>query len=120
MTLLQPEVLAVRRGDQDSEQVILDLHVPAGLAHFPGHFPGLPILPGVVQVDWAVRHAREHFALTGGFTALENVKFQALVLPDAQLELTLTWDAGKSRLEFVFATRQRKYSSGRIVFGGGA
>jgi acyl-coenzyme A synthetase/AMP-(fatty) acid ligase/3-hydroxymyristoyl/3-hydroxydecanoyl-(acyl carrier protein) dehydratase len=113
---LQPQVLAVRPA---GDHVVLDLHVPATLAHFPGHFPGMPILPGVVQIDWAVRYAREHLALVGEFSSLENIKFLALVLPDAQLELTLKWDVANTRLEFLFATSQRKYSSGRIVFGAG-
>lgn len=117
-SLLQPEVLAVRPVGDTGDQVIIDLHVPVALAHFPGHFPGLPILPGVVQIDWAVRYAREHLALSGQFTALENIKFLALVLPDARLELALKWNAENTRLEFSFATSQRKYSSGRIVFGG--
>jgi 3-hydroxymyristoyl/3-hydroxydecanoyl-(acyl carrier protein) dehydratase len=37
------------------------LRVPPTLEHFRGHFPGFPILPGVVQLDWAVRFGRLHF-----------------------------------------------------------
>jgi 3-hydroxymyristoyl/3-hydroxydecanoyl-(acyl carrier protein) dehydratase len=78
----------------------------------------MAVLPGVVQIDWAVHFAREHFALTSKFTMMENIKFQALILPDARLELALLWtDAAKESFEFSFATSQRKYSSGRIVFG---
>jgi len=118
-SVLLPEVRAVRPLGDGGDEVVLDLHVPPGLTHFSGHYPGLPILPGVVQIDWAVRYAQEHLALSGQFAALENIKFLALVLPDAQLELTLKWDAAKARLEFSFATSQRKHSSGRIVFGAG-
>lgn len=122
MSRLLPDVLAVRRDEPDAATVrlVVDLSVPSALAHFSGHFPGLPILPGVVQVDWAVRLASEHLAVSGDFSMLENVKFQALVLPDARLALTLAWDADNRRLEFAYATSQRKYSSGRIVFGGAA
>ena len=113
-----PDVLAVRR-TPDTDQVNIDLHVPAGLAHFAGHFPGLAILPGVVQIDWAVHFAREHFALDGEFTMLENIKFQAIVLPDARLELLLNWNAENRYLEFAFSGKTQKYSHGRLVFGGG-
>lgn len=117
MTQLLPEVLSVRH--ESDVQVVFDLHVPLELAHFKGHFPDRPILPGVVQLDWAIRLAREHLsqlALYGMFMALENIKFQALVRPDARLALTLRWDAALERLEFVYATRERKYSSGRVLF----
>ena len=117
---LQAQVLAVRQSDGAPQQVVIDLHVPPELAHFAGHFPELPILPGVVQIDWAIGQAREHLPLRGQFVALENVKFLALVLPDARLELTLTWDEELTRLEFTFANSERQCSSGRIVFGGAA
>ncbi|MES1989217.1 MAG: 3-hydroxyacyl-ACP dehydratase [Pseudomonadota bacterium] len=116
--MLHPNVLAVHFSSDNANQVRLDLQIPVELAYFPGHFPNLPVLPGVVQIDWAVRYARQHLALSGYFTALENIKFQSLVLPDARLELLLTWDEQKKQLEFLYATSERKYSSGRIAFGG--
>jgi 3-hydroxymyristoyl/3-hydroxydecanoyl-(acyl carrier protein) dehydratase len=100
--------------------LVLDLHVPPDLAHFAGHFPGLPILPGVVQLDWAVRFAREHFAITGGASLLQDVKFLAIVRPDARLVLSLRHDAARRLVAFSFAAGGRKASSGRVVFGASA
>jgi len=77
------------------------------------------VLPGVVQVDWAVRYARQYLALSGEFSALENIKFTGLVMPDDRLQLSLKWDAQRARLDFSYTTRHRKYSSGRIVFAAG-
>ena len=116
MTALLPEVLAVRR--EGAARVVLDLTVPAWLAYFAGHFPGLPVLPGVVQIDWAARFGHTHLPVEGAFSALENVKFLAPVHPGARLELALGWDAAKRHLEFLFAGGGRTFSSGRIVFGG--
>ena len=116
LALLQPNVLAIRHTG-DADQVILDLHVPSELAHFPGHFPNLPILPGVVQIDWAIRYSSEYFPLTGQFVALEDIKFLSITLPDARIQLTLKWDAKNMRLTFIYATSEKKHSSGRIVFG---
>jgi 3-hydroxyacyl-[acyl-carrier-protein] dehydratase len=116
--MLHPNVLAVHLSSDNANQVRLDLHIPIELAYFPGHFPKLPVLPGVVQIDWAVRYARQHLTLSEHFSALEHIKFQSLVLPDAKLELLLTWDEQKNQLEFSYTTSERKYSSGRIAFGG--
>ncbi|MGF6412114.1 acyl-CoA synthetase (AMP-forming)/AMP-acid ligase II [Paraburkholderia sp. MM5482-R2] len=52
------EVLAETRVGDTLHYV---LRVPQSLQHFAGHFPGLPILPGVVQVDWAARLAAGHW-----------------------------------------------------------
>lgn len=116
--MLYPNVLVVHPVSDNVNQVRLDLHIPIELDYFPGHFPNMPVLPGVVQIDWAVRYAREFLALSGCFTGLEHIKFQSLVLPDARLELLLIWDKQKNQLEFSYTTSERKYSSGRIAFGG--
>lgn len=115
--MLLPNVLTAKRSDEYANQVKLTLHLPVDLDYFAGHFPSLPVLPGVVQVDWAVRYAREYLAINGKFIALEHIKFQSLVLPDATLELLLSWNEKKNQIEFSFLTSERKYSSGCIVFG---
>src|SRR5690606_9799268 len=53
---LTPERLGER---QEDDQWHLELGVPVDLAHFSGHFPQTPVLPGVVQIDWAISLARQ-------------------------------------------------------------
>jgi 3-hydroxymyristoyl/3-hydroxydecanoyl-(acyl carrier protein) dehydratase len=113
-----PDLVAARRAPGDQQRVVLDLYVAPSLEHFSGHFPGLSLVPGVVQIDWAIRFARQHLPLSGVFLALENVKFLAIILPGTRLQLTLAWDAGMQGLDFSFADAARKYSAGRIVFSG--
>ena len=115
-----PEVLALSRSPDNAQQLVLDLHVAPRIEHFAGHFPAQAILPGVVQIDWAVHFARQYLALEGRFSALENIKFLGIVLPDSRLQLSLAWDPSNRRLEFAYASGQRKCSSGRLVFLGKA
>lgn len=111
---LLPDILAETR---EGATARLRLRVPADLTHFAGHFPGCPILPGVVQVDWAVRLAERHFVLPRGrFSHLKSLKFTSPVLPGAALELSLTWSAEKSRLDFSFRSGERACAGGQIVF----
>jgi 3-hydroxymyristoyl/3-hydroxydecanoyl-(acyl carrier protein) dehydratase len=110
---LLPEILGERR---EADRFELDLRVPADLAYFEGHFPGLPILPGVVQIDWSVRFARERLGLRGDFSAAENLKFLSIVRPDARLTLSLRAETD-ARLTFSYFAQDKKYSSGTLVFG---
>lgn len=91
------------------------LRVPAALEHFRGHFPGFPILPGIVQLDWAVRLGRLHFRGLEESGGVDNFKCQALVFPDAELTLELRRD--ETGLHFRYYDARRTYSSGKILFG---
>lgn len=108
-----PEILDERR---DGDRVVLELYVPAELAYFEGHFPGLPVLPGIVQVDWAVKLARGRVEPAGAFRSADNLRFQAIVPPGVPLTLTLELKDGGTRLAFAYASRGRKCSSGILVF----
>ena len=63
--------------------------VPADTPFFKGHFPGHPILPGVVALGWMLSAAER---LQGPFpeATLLNVKFQVVIEPGASVGLTLT------------------------------
>lgn len=111
--MLLPEIDSVEAG---ATTATYRIRVPAALEHFRGHFPGFPILPGIVQLDWAVRLGRRHFQGLDDSAAVDNFKCQALVFPEAELTLELRRD--ESGLHFRYFDAQRTYSSGKIVFVG--
>ncbi|VXB49083.1 AMP-binding protein [Pseudomonas sp. 8AS] len=103
--------------EQDGEWQ-LELDVPPDLAHFTGHFPQTPVLPGVVQVDWAQQLARELIAdLPPRFCGMEVLKFQQLVRPGDRLQLSLRFDAERGKLYFAYRNGEAACSSGRILLG---
>jgi 3-hydroxyacyl-[acyl-carrier-protein] dehydratase len=57
----------------------------------PGHFPGQPIVPGVVLLDCVLQAAERWLQRPLHVTGLPNVKFTAPLLPEqaAQLQLKL-------------------------------
>ncbi|QSN63125.1 AMP-binding protein [Caballeronia sp. M1242] len=107
------ELLAESR---DGDTLRYELRVPPSLDHFAGHFPGLPILPGVVQVDWAIRLASEHIAAARAMESVDRLKFMAPVPPGAVLELRLAHDATRRRVQFAYRMNGRECASGAIVY----
>jgi len=83
---------------------------------FEGHFPGRPILPGVAQVDWAIRWARERFALPARFLRLDTLKFQQPLEPGMHVEVEWRWNAATGVLKFEYRSAQGRHSSGSAVF----
>ena len=83
------------------------------------HFLGRPILPGVVQVDWAIHYGKELLPITGSFQRLEAIKFQQVIRANEAVTLELKYDRSKTKLSFSYHSANTVFSSGRIVFGGG-
>ena len=95
----------------------LVLRVPESLHYFDGHFDEAEILPGVVQVDWAVKLAKLRFPIVGEFKGLEVIKFQQVIVPESLVELELRFDQSANKLYFGYRLQGKSVSSGRVVFG---
>lgn len=112
-----PELLAKHETEGRAE---LELRVPADCPWFEGHFSQMPILPGVIQVGWAVHYAHALFGFGPGVTGLEQVKFKRPVGPAAHLVLTLKPDAAKRRVRYEYKEGDQSCSAGVLEFGEGA
>ncbi len=62
---------------------------------FEGHFPSHPILPGVVALEWMLQAAERFLGRRLEASDLINLKFQAVIVPGADLELTLARKPGE-------------------------
>jgi hypothetical protein len=92
------------------------VRVPYDLAIFDGHFPSLPILPGVVQVEWAVQIAHAHLRMDGQFKGITATKFRRLVRPGMELALTLGHRPAPGELRFEYLIGDALASIGRVFF----
>lgn len=81
-----PEILA--RHEHDG-QLRVELRVPADSPWFEGHFPGHPILPGVVQIGWAATLASAWIGSDVPPVRLTRIKFKHPLGPGARLSLVL-------------------------------
>ena len=107
-----PEVVSCVKS-ADAFDICLD--VQARLIWFPGHFPGTPVLPGIVQLHWAAIAASCLFGLDGAPRTVSRLKFKKVVVPPRQLLLRL--EAGKpGEIHFTFTSDQLQHSLGTLVF----
>ncbi|KAA9131398.1 hydroxymyristoyl-ACP dehydratase [Marinihelvus fidelis] len=101
-----------------ADDVVLALRVDPGNTWFEGHFPGNPVLPGVVQLHWAVAFARAAWPVLGGAPRVDNLKFRQPVLPGSELTLRLqrVGGAGAVAVRFGFDGPDGPCSSGKVGF----
>lgn len=79
----------------------LRLEASPGLEWFKGHFPGLPILPGVAQLLLVEKALRAFAHIDDAFAAnqVKTLKFRAVTTPGMRLALELDFPEDLSGLE---------------------
>ncbi|MFP4378934.1 MAG: 3-hydroxyacyl-ACP dehydratase FabZ [Candidatus Sumerlaeia bacterium] len=88
------------------EKVIIALkNVTMNEPFFEGHFPGAPVMPGVLQIEALAQTAAiymlsipENAGKIPFFAAIDNVKFRRQVVPGDQLRLEIKLLRLRSRL----------------------
>jgi 3-hydroxymyristoyl/3-hydroxydecanoyl-(acyl carrier protein) dehydratase len=112
-TIILPTVTVVAC---DRQRARLALDVANDLQYFQGHFPQVPLLPGVVQLTWAIELARAHLPVTGTFQSLAGIKFMHVIQPGSKVDLLLEHHAERNSLQFEYRIEPRSCSMGTVRF----
>jgi acyl-coenzyme A synthetase/AMP-(fatty) acid ligase len=115
----RPRFPQLREMEREPQRVLLEVSAPANLLYFDGHFDVAPILPGVVQVEWAIHYGRQYFSLPPQFKGINALKFQQVIQPDMPVQLELLHDESKGSLNFRYLSEAGQHASGRIMLGDG-
>lgn len=100
----------------DAPNAELKLTIPHDLVYFRGHFPGTPIVAGVVQIKWATELAARYLGAGGTFVGMDALKFQHVMTPGLSVMLSLRWVASDGKLQFAYQSDGARYGSGRLRF----
>lgn len=111
-------LLPLRESALDDGGVALALHIPEDFYYFRGHFDGLPILPGVVQLEMIVRRqiVRLWPDLRVGLRRIAQLKFKQTIGPGADITLTLRRDSPRRRVYFEISNAGGVCSQGQFCF----
>jgi 3-hydroxymyristoyl/3-hydroxydecanoyl-(acyl carrier protein) dehydratase len=97
------------------DEVTLDLSIAADHPAYRGHFPTMPILAGVIQLDWVLQLAAIHLGIHHPAATDFQVKYRLPIEPGQPLSLWLWRDAAHDRLTFEYRIAGEVASVGKIA-----
>ncbi len=90
--------------DPQAKRIVAIKGVTASEWYFAGHFPGLPVMPGVLQVEALAQTMAVYVARQPGFgdriglfAGIDEVRFKRIVAPGDTLRLEITMEKLGSR-----------------------
>jgi 3-hydroxymyristoyl/3-hydroxydecanoyl-(acyl carrier protein) dehydratase len=92
--------------------------VPASHPALPGHFPGTPVVPGVVVLDWVLKTTELWTQRAASVSGLRQVKFHASLLPAERADVALEIDGDV--LRFQVTRGEHLIAQGTFVIAGGS
>jgi 3-hydroxymyristoyl/3-hydroxydecanoyl-(acyl carrier protein) dehydratase len=97
-------------------EIVLTLALRDCAQVFDGHFPQLPVMPGVAQIHWALRLAQRYFPIEGRFSGLKQLRFQRILRPEDEVSLVLGFSPEKKEVRFTYTSKSGVHSQGQALF----
>ena len=92
-----------------------DLVFAPSAQYFQGHFPGLPVLAGVVQLGVAHRMAEQWTGRQLTLKAVKKLKFSRVVRPGETVRLSLARKSN-SEISFAYSKKGSPCATGTLCF----
>jgi uncharacterized membrane protein/3-hydroxymyristoyl/3-hydroxydecanoyl-(acyl carrier protein) dehydratase len=110
-----PTLILSNASLEGPNQVSLRVHVPVQSRYFAGHFPGRPILAGVVQmVEVILPTIERSWPDLGRLAEIKRVKFKALIGPGDDLDVHI--DRSGSEARFRITRGEQECAVGTLQF----
>jgi 3-hydroxymyristoyl/3-hydroxydecanoyl-(acyl carrier protein) dehydratase/acyl-CoA synthetase (AMP-forming)/AMP-acid ligase II len=94
---------------------VLHCKVPENLPYLQGHFPQVPVVPGVCQLQWVIQSIETYSGRALHLTAMEAVKFHHLLVPGQTFCLEVRLDRQASKWMYRLFSAEQTFASGRLV-----
>lgn len=110
LNLSMPFVIDKKSSKDEAELKIIFLK---NSNFFKGHFPDVPILPGVVQLFFAHFFAEDAFNINLSTNKIKKIKFSRVIKPDKEVILKLK--NNDLSLDFIYTDNENPFSSGTFI-----
>jgi len=108
------EPLLLAREDTDAGYV-LHCKVPQDLLYLQGHFPQVPVVPGICQLRWVIQSVEAYSGRTLHLTAMEAVKFHHMLFPGQAFCLEVRLHREASKWVYRIFSDEQIFASGRLL-----
>jgi acyl-coenzyme A synthetase/AMP-(fatty) acid ligase len=94
---------------------VLHCKVPENLYYLTGHFPQVPVVPGVCQLRWVIKSLETYSGSPLHITAMEAVKFHHMLFPGQVFFLEMKFDRQGSKWVYRIFSEEQTFASGRLL-----
>jgi len=109
--------LPTQQGTDSTGPREVRLPVPESHPGFAGHFPGAPVLPGVVQISLVLEALGAEMGAIPTVAQIPSLRFRAPVRPGDVIRLRITGPGADGRVTFEMRRGEALVSNGILVLG---
>ncbi len=106
----RPTLIEEFRGPKFLERACV---VPHDLSCFPGHFPDGPVVPGVLELDWAIEMAADILGQSPQVESVQSLKFMHPLRPGDSFRIKVCVSA-EGKLDLRLWGEEHEFARGRV------